>query len=488
MSKQPVRSYVGDKVETLPRLELEKRWSEEDEMNGLEVIDLQPTGFLANLLGRRPKENAFLEIHNVIASLPIYHISEDAVEACLSRYGISQEEAKPRLLNIYSQVLEHFIKDLLISDDEVEQLRHLATIFKLGADEVCQIHTEIVYPHYEKAVRHALRDRHLTDDENSALDNLCSKLRIPESAANEIYKKHAVPIYNQAISDALGDKMLTPEEETELEEVAKALKLNIRYDEKLESILDRARRLWRLAQGELPVLSVPVNLQLNERCSADVEALHHEPRKVAEGIGFSGFSTSYGASGIRFRSGIMNTHRLSNQTLRLRGAGTLYFTNRRFLFDGDSHSTSIDLGTIANITFYSDGMRIGKEASRDQIFTFSGDIDMLRLIADSLMTTYRQESQPRSDQSTGTGRTSGAYQRKRTSSHKVIWQESSKSPHEILGIGASASREEIRIAYRKMASLYHPDKVAHLAPEFREMADRKMKEINTAYGALKSNE
>ncbi|HVH90197.1 MAG TPA: hypothetical protein VM783_02280, partial [Candidatus Acidoferrum sp.] len=116
-------------------------------MNGLEIIDLQPVGFVANLLGHRPKENAFLEIHNVVASLPIYHISEDAVAACLSRYEIIHEEAKPRLLNIYSQVLDHFIKDLLISDDEIEQLRHLATIFKLTADEVSHINAEIVYPH-----------------------------------------------------------------------------------------------------------------------------------------------------------------------------------------------------------------------------------------------------------------------------------------------------------------------------------------------------
>ena len=454
-------------------------------MNGLEVLDLQPTGFVANLLGHRPKENAFLEIHNVVASLPIYHISEDAVTACLSRYGITEEEAKPRLLNIYSHVLEHFIKDLLISDDEVEQLRHLATIFDLSSDEVSQIHTEIVYPHYEKAVRSALRDRLLSDDEIAALDNLCAKLRIPESAANEIYNKHAVPIYNQAISHALEDEMLTPEEEAELEQVAKALKLNIRYDEKLTSILDRARRLWRIAQGELPVLSVPVNLQLNERCSADVEALHYEPRTVARGIRYSGFSPSYRSVGIRFRSGIMNTHRLNIQTLRLRGAGTLYFTNRRFLFSGDSHATSIDLGTITSITFYSDGMCIEKESSTDQIFTFSGDIDMLRLIADNLMTTHRQESPPRSDKSTGSGTTSGTSERRRTSSRTIIGQEN-RSPYEVLGIGVSASREEIKIAYRKMASLYHPDKVAHLAPEFREMADNKMKEINTAYGSIKS--
>src|SRR5262249_5338906 len=195
---------------------------------------------------------------------------------------------------------------------EIEQLRHLATIFKLTADEVSQINTEIVYPHYEKAVREALRDNQLSDDENAALDSLCTKLRIPEEAASEMYKKYAVPIYNQAMSDALADEMLTPEEEAELEHVAKALKLNVRFDDKLTGILDRARRLWRIAHGDLPIVTVPITLQRNERCSADVVAMHYEPPKLEQRIGYSGFSSSYGASGIRFRSGVMNTHRLSS--------------------------------------------------------------------------------------------------------------------------------------------------------------------------------
>ncbi len=60
-----------------------------------------------------------------------------------------------------------------------------------------------------------------------------------------------------------------------------------------------------------------------------------------------------------------------------------------------------------------------------------------------------------------------------------------KSAREILGVSANASMDDITAAYRKMASLYHPDKVAHLAPEFQVMAEQRMKEINAAYQELK---
>lgn len=61
-----------------------------------------------------------------------------------------------------------------------------------------------------------------------------------------------------------------------------------------------------------------------------------------------------------------------------------------------------------------------------------------------------------------------------------------RSPHEILGVTIDASIDEITIAYKKMVQLYHPDKVTHLAPEFRELAETRIKEINAAYEELKS--
>jgi DnaJ-class molecular chaperone len=50
---------------------------------------------------------------------------------------------------------------------------------------------------------------------------------------------------------------------------------------------------------------------------------------------------------------------------------------------------------------------------------------------------------------------------------------------------ANASPAEIAAAYRNLARLYHPDKVAGLAPEFQALAEKRMKEINGAYESLK---
>lgn len=56
---------------------------------------------------------------------------------------------------------------------------------------------------------------------------------------------------------------------------------------------------------------------------------------------------------------------------------------------------------------------------------------------------------------------------------------------EVLGVADGASTSEINAAYRDLARIYHPDKVANLAPEIREFAHNKMKEINAAYAELK---
>ena len=59
-------------------------------------------------------------------------------------------------------------------------------------------------------------------------------------------------------------------------------------------------------------------------------------------------------------------------------------------------------------------------------------------------------------------------------------------PYHILGVSPDASWDEVTKAYRRLAQMYHPDKVAGLAPEFQALANTKMTQINHAYEQLRS--
>jgi DnaJ like chaperone protein len=63
-------------------------------------------------------------------------------------------------------------------------------------------------------------------------------------------------------------------------------------------------------------------------------------------------------------------------------------------------------------------------------------------------------------------------------------EASSFDPFGVLGIRRGANQEEIRAAYRREMSNYHPDKVAHLGSELQQLAQRKAQAINRAYTEL----
>ena len=60
-----------------------------------------------------------------------------------------------------------------------------------------------------------------------------------------------------------------------------------------------------------------------------------------------------------------------------------------------------------------------------------------------------------------------------------------KSWYEVLGIDPNSTFPEAKAAYKSLIKKYHPDLVANLGEEIKELAEQRLKEVNGAFDQAK---
>ncbi len=68
---------------------------------------------------------------------------------------------------------------------------------------------------------------------------------------------------------------------------------------------------------------------------------------------------------------------------------------------------------------------------------------------------------------------------------QAMFIPNTESDFKILEIERTATNEELKKAYRRMAMKFHPDKVSHLGEEFQNAAKEKFQKVNQAYENIK---
>ena len=63
--------------------------------------------------------------------------------------------------------------------------------------------------------------------------------------------------------------------------------------------------------------------------------------------------------------------------------------------------------------------------------------------------------------------------------------EPEKDPYKILEIDKTATDDEVRKAYRRLAVKFHPDKVENLGEDVKRAAEEKFKSVQSAYEQIK---
>ena len=70
---------------------------------------------------------------------------------------------------------------------------------------------------------------------------------------------------------------------------------------------------------------------------------------------------------------------------------------------------------------------------------------------------------------------------------KAMFYNSKENAYKVLEISKSATINEVKAAYRKMAKKYHPDKVIHLGKEHQKGAEEKFRQVQEAYETIQKS-
>jgi hypothetical protein len=124
----------------------------------------------------------------------------------------------------------------------------------------------------------------------------------------------------------------------------------------------KAAEAWALALESLPVVDVDVGLQKGEVAHAAVPCDWYEWRASTRAVAYHGPTASMQiVKGLRYRAGVIAPTAIRERELVRLDTGTLYVTNKRLVFDGESENKAIPWRSVLKVIPFSGGFEPEKQ-------------------------------------------------------------------------------------------------------------------------------
>lgn len=343
--------------------------------------ELQNPSFFQRLIKTVPKENAFLEVNNLLATRPLKEISLEDIEEISGLYKVNlREKFLDQLKELYKRYLKKCFDDNILTDKEFEELTHLKNILILQDYEVEQLQDQLGGEIYKKNYDEKINKGTLEKSNEEFLDKLKLNLRLPEKLTQKISTESRNHFMDLQVGKITADERISPEEWEELNTIAKNLNVQIKIDEGSKAKLEKMKLYWLIENGELPVKQVDINLQKNEVCYFSANADWLESRTVTKGINYGGVGYRVKImKNVYYRAGSMKVQRITSEQLLQIDSGSLYITSKRIIFVGSKKNTNIQLSKVLSVTPYSDGVGIEKDSGKSPILRVSSNADILAM-------------------------------------------------------------------------------------------------------------
>ena len=326
---------------------------------------------MQRLLKQQPEDNAILEVNNLLATTDIQNISESDVKSISRRYKVNLvNQFSLNLEEFYAVLLNYTLNDKHLSEDEVNDLEHLKTIFQLDAKNISQIHLNIGKDIYQTSFEEAIADGILTREEVSFLENLEATLQLPKEIADKISLSVREAFFDKSYQRVIEDDRITPDEEREI--LALSKNLNIKISRTDKSTLERLKAYWAYENLELTAIVTDTKLQKNEVCYFLEQDINwYEEREALK--------KKYAYSKINERKEIITNN------LKFMEKGDVLLTNKRILFSNSEKTASITYDKIITVSAFKDGLEIDKLTGRSPIYKIGTNSDIAIIILRRLM-------------------------------------------------------------------------------------------------------
>ena len=342
----------------------------------------KPT-FIQKILGQRVKENAVIELNNLLADKELQTITVEEVYAIASKYGVSfQNDYDNEISDFYKGYLNSCLEDKFLSEEELGDLKHLKYLLGLNDKRVNEIHEELAGKIYKNEVKKVIQDGELDEDERLFIEKLQNDLKLPQNVADMIYQKSGQELIRSFMDNAIADAKLTPQEEKELQAISHNLNAELKLDEATKSDLEKYKLYWQIENDEMPELVVDLNIPRSEKCYFVADDTNwYEETSVSE-------STNYGrsnlslkiAKGLYWRERNREALDLHNDDWVSVDSGSLFLTNKRLFFRGNNGDKILLLSRILDFTVYENGIKVEKNNDKDVFLNFYHSTDIFAML------------------------------------------------------------------------------------------------------------
>ncbi len=356
-------------------------------MNGFTLEALPAASLLRRLSGRQRRETAIVNLRNLLASTPLPMIEASAVREICTAGGLIWDSETGALSDIYGVVLADAAADGVLSPAEKVGLARLREGIQMPEAAAGALHERAAHDVYRAKVAEALADGERSDADELTLEMVAQSLELPATQAEQILADEIRKLLSFALQASISDRRWSEADEEMFNSLAKRLGAKVQHDEATQRGLARLRALWRISEGDLPVRPVDLHLAPGEVCHAWEAGGRHEVRAVVQRYDYAGPVVRVPImKGVKWRMGSVVVNRVRKDQLVELDHGVLYLTNRRLLFDGQKHTSSIVMGRIVRFTLHSDGLKIEKSSGADQWFVSpKGDWETVATCLEALL-------------------------------------------------------------------------------------------------------